>query len=229
MTVAAPRWRLVLGDDHHLMVEALRSALSRKHQVVAVAYDAEAIVAAVQKHLPDLLLLDLSLPERNGLEVIPDVLAASPATRIIVVSMHLDRTLTDPCLKAGASGFVPKDAGLAQLNRAIETVMSGERIVPTRVPKSSNRVSLKASHAALAQLTPRQHEILRLIADGRTSAEIAQELGLGEGTIAFHRTNIRAKLGVDSERGLLRYALLLQLEESDERLGLRAPRRTRGG
>jgi len=212
--MTAPRLRLVLGDDHHLMVEALRAALARKHQVVAVAHTADRIVEAVAAHRPDLLLLDLSLPERNGLEVIPEVLAVSPVTRIIIVTMHLDRVLAETSIQAGACGFVPKDAGLAELNRAIEAAMRGEVFMSTRVPNSTNRVSMRAAHAALAQLTPRQHEIIRLIADGVTSPEIAKRLGLSESTISFHRTNIRARLGVDSERGLMRYALMLRLNEA---------------
>lgn len=225
--MTAPRWRLVLGDDHHLMVEALRSALSAKHEVVAVAHTAVEILAAVSAHRPDLLLLDLSLPERNGLEIIPDVRKLSPATRIIVVTMHLDRTLAETSLKKGASGFVPKDAGLDELDRAITTVMGGETFVSGRIPHSSNRVSLRAAHAALAQLTPRQHEIVRLIADGLTSGEIGKALGLTERTVTFHRTNIRAKLGVDSERGLIRFALMMQLDDRDggEGLSSRARRR----
>lgn len=209
------RLRLVLGDDHHLMVEALRSALKARHHIVAVAHTAAEIVAAVTEHQPDLLLLDLSLPERNGLEIIPDVLRLAPRMRVIVVTMHLDRVLADSALAAGASGFVPKDAGLEELERAITVVMRGASFISTRVPASTNRVTLLAAHAALAQLTPRQHEIVRLIAEGRTSQEIADRLGISERTITYHRTNIREKLGVDSSMGLMRYAVLLQLDGAE--------------
>jgi two-component system NarL family response regulator len=205
------RLRLVLGDDHHLMVEALRTALSVKYDVVAIGYTAEEIVAAVRTQQPDLLLLDLSLPGRNGLELIPELLAHSSHTRIIVVTMHLDRLIAESSLRKGAHGFVPKDAGLEELDRAIQTVWRGESYISTRVPPSTNRVAMDATHAALAALTPRQHEIIRMVADGLTSTEIAKRLGLSERTVAFHRTNIRAKLGIESDGGLLRYALLLRL------------------
>lgn len=224
------RYRIVLGDDHHLMVEALRSALKARHTVVAVAHTAADIIAAVAEHQPDLLLLDLSLPERNGLEIIPDLLKAAPKVRIIVVTMHLDRVLADSALMAGAAGFVPKDAGLEELDRAITVVMRGASFISTRVPASTNRMTLLAAHAALAQLTPRQHEIIRLIAEGRTSQEIATMLGIGERTITYHRTNIREKLGVDSSMGLMRYAVLLQLEgpegASGDPTGISRPERT---
>jgi two-component system nitrate/nitrite response regulator NarL len=208
----AIRHRIILGDDHHLMVEALRTALKSKHDIVAVAHTATEIVAAVAEHKPDLLLLDLSLPERNGLDIIPDIKRLSPDTRIIVVTMHLDRVLADSALTAGAAGFVPKDAGLEELQRAIHVVMRGATFVSPRVPATSTRMSLMAAHAALAQLTPRQHAIVRMIAEGQTSQEIAQALQISESTVAFHRSNIRAKLGVDSTMDLMRYAVLLQLD-----------------
>lgn len=209
--MTASRPRLVLGDDHHLMVEALRTALAVKYDVLAVAYTADEILAAVEAHRPDLLLLDLSLPGRNGLELIPELIERSPATRIIVVTMHLDRVIAESSLRKGAQGFVPKDAGLEELDRAIQSVLCGESYISTRVPSSSNRVAMDATHAALAALTPRQHEIIRFVADGLTSTEIAKRLGLSERTVAFHRTNIRTKLGIDSDGGLLRYALMLGL------------------
>lgn len=210
-----PHYTIVLGDDHHLMVEALQTALNKTHRVVAVAYTAAEILTAVRAHQPDVLLLDLSLPERNGLELIPEVRTLSPGTRIIIVTMHLDRLLADRALAEGASGFLPKDAGLEELEHTIDVVMSGATAISPRVPASTNRVTLMAAHAALAQLTPRQHEIIKLIAEGRTSQDIAAGLGLSERTIAFHRANIRAKLGVDSTLGLMRYTLLLQLDRVD--------------
>lgn len=206
------RTRIVIGDDHHLMVEALRSALVVRHAIVAVAHTADGIAAAVEKHQPDLLLLDLSLPGRNGLAILPDLLRLAPKMRVIVVTMHLDRVLADAALAAGASGFVPKDAGLADLERAIGLVMRGERYISPRVPATTDRVSVLGARAALAQLTPRQHDIVRLIAEGLTSQEIGERLGIGERTITYHRGNIRDKLGVDSTVDLVRYAVLLQLD-----------------
>ena len=140
--------------------------------------------------------------------------------------MHVDRVLAETTLNAGAMGFVPKDAGLAELDRAIAAVMDGETFISTRVPNSTNRVSLRAAHAALALLTPRQQEIVRMIADGLTSVEIAKQLGLSISTVAFHRTNIRSKLGVDSASDLLRYALLTQVDYHPVALSRRG--RTRG-
>lgn len=228
----APRHTIVLGDDHHLMVEALRTALKARHQVVAVAHTASGIIAAVREHRPDLLLLDISLPERNGLDLIPEVRTLSPATRIIMVTMHLDRLLAESSLASGARGFVPKDAGLEELERAIHVVMRGATYVSPRIPATTNRMTLVAAHAALSLLTPRQHEIVKLIAEGHTSLEIAKLLGLSERTVSFHRSNIREKLGVDSTLELMRYAVLLKLDGvapgAADPAALSRPGRTRG-
>jgi two-component system nitrate/nitrite response regulator NarL len=180
-----------------------------------VAHNAADIVTAVAQHQPDLLLLDLSLPEKSGLDILPDVRRAAPSMRVIVVTMHLDRVLADAALAAGASGFVPKDAGLEELERAINVVMRGASFISTRVPASSDKVSALGAQTALAQLTPRQHEIVRLIAEGIPSQEIAERLGISERTITYHRSNIREKLGVDSTAGLMRYAVLLRLDGED--------------
>ncbi|MBX7118268.1 MAG: response regulator transcription factor [Gemmatimonadaceae bacterium] len=206
----ARRWRLVLADDHHLVLDALRTSLADRYDVVGVAQHARGILDEVERHHPDLLLLDLSLPERNGLELIPELRERSPRTRILVVTMMADRVIADRAIAAGASGFVPKDAGLAELELAITAVMRGGTFISDHVPQLSNRVSLVASHPALAALSPRQHEIILLITEGLTSAEIARKLGLTERTVGWHRTNIREKLGVDSPNGLVRFAVLLQ-------------------
>jgi len=210
------RPRLIIADDHHLMVEALRTALSANYEVVAVAYGAEDVLAEVARTAADCLLLDLSLPGQNGLELLPQVERLAPDLPVIVVTMHLDRAVAESAMQAGARGFVPKDSGLEELETAIATVLAGGLHFSPRLPPTTNRMALKAAHAGLAQLTPRQHEIVRLIAEGRTSPEIARWLGLSQRTVAFHRTNIRTKLGIDTERGLLRFALLTRMSEEGE-------------
>lgn len=207
------RPRLIIADDHHLMVEALRSALGANYEIAAVAYDANEVLSTVARTRADCLLLDLSLPGQNGLELLPVIEKIAPDLPVIVVTMHLDRAVAETAMQAGARGFVPKDSGLEELEAAITTVLEGGVHISPRLPAVTNRIALRAAHAGLAQLTPRQHEIVRLIAEGRTSPEIAKWLGLSQRTVAFHRTNIRTKLGIDSERGLLRFALLTRMSD----------------
>ena len=202
-----PRQRLILADDHHLLVDGLKRSLGRRWDIVAVAYSGEELLQQLRPGLADCLLLDLSMPGRNGLDLLPDIFAAAPDIKVLVVTMHLDRVIADAVLHAGAHGFIPKDCGLGELEDAIRRVLEGEIYLSPRVPNISYRMGM-AAHAGLALLTPRQHAILALIADGCTSGEIARRLGCSERTITFHRQNIRARLGIDSERSLMRFAIL---------------------
>lgn len=124
--------------------------------------------------------------------------------------MMLDRGLAEAALAAGASGFVPKDAGSSELQEAIEQVLAGLRHLSPRVPKASHCVSLDARHLGLHRLTPRQQEIVLLLGEGRPGAGIARALGLSPSTITFHKRNIMRVHGIDTEAGLLRYAVLVR-------------------
>lgn len=207
------RPRLIIADDHPLLVEGLRTVLGAHFEVVAVAHSGTELLTLLPTTDADCLLLDLGLPGHNGLELMPDIRALRPDLRVLVVTMHLDRVLADAVLHAGAHGFVPKDSGMDELEDAIRTVLAGRRYLSARVPPITNRVGLGAIHAGLARLTPRQQEIIRLIGQGKTTAEIARLLGLGPRTVTFHRANIRKVLGIGSEWGLLRYAILMQVSE----------------
>ncbi len=224
------RPRLVIADDHRLVVHGLCQTLRRRFDVVGVAYGGEELLRLLETVAADVLLLDLSLPGRNGLELLPDVLALQPALKVLVVTMHVDRVLADASLAAGAMGFVPKDCGPAELQEAIRLVLEGRRYVSPRVPRHTERAPLDSVHAGLANITPRQQEVVRLIGQGKRSAEIAERLGVTESAITFHRHAIRKALGLDDEWALTRFAILVQLakgeEECEKASGhLRPPRR----
>ena len=212
------RARLILADDHHLLVQGMRSLLEARFDVVAVAHSGAELLAVLERTDADCLLLDLAMPDHNGLELMPDIKALRPDLKVLVVTMHLDRVLADAVLHAGAHGFIPKDSGTEELEAAIRTVLAGRRYVSPRVPKISYRVALGAEHEALARLTPRQQEILRLIGLGKTTAEIARTLGVGPSVVSFHRHNTRKALGIESEWGLVRYAILMQVSTAEARV-----------
>lgn len=205
-----PRPRLILADDHHMFVDSLSASLRRRrYDVVAVVYSGDELLDILRPGMADCLLLDLSMPGRNGLELLPDILATDPDLSVLVVTMHLDRVIADAVLDAGAHGFIPKDSTHTELDEAIRRVLAGEIYVSPRVPHITFGMGMGAPHAGLGQLTSRQIAILIMISEGCSSAEIARRLNLSERTIAFHRTNIRAKLGVgDSDHLLMRYAIL---------------------
>ena len=124
------------------------------------------------------------LPGRSGIDLLPDIRRAQPDLKILVVTMHVDRILAEPALAAGAMGFVPKDSGMDEVETGLREVLAGRRCLSPRVPKHSSRVGPDAMHASLARLTPRQQTILRLLGQGKASADIGAKLGLSENTIS---------------------------------------------
>jgi len=214
--VTEGRPRLVIADDHRVVVQGLQQLLGGRFDIVGVAYAGDELLALLASTPSDALLLDLSLPGRNGLDILPEIRALQPDLNVLVLTMHADRVLAEASVAAGALGFVPKDAGMDELELALAQVLAGRRYVSPRVPKSSHKVALDAMHASLARLTERQQTILRLLGQGLSSAEIGQKLGLSENTITFHRRRIRAILGLATEWELMRQAILVHLATDGE-------------
>jgi DNA-binding NarL/FixJ family response regulator len=214
--VTEGRPRLVIADDHRVVVQGLQQLLGGRFDIVGVAYAGDELLALLASTPSDALLLDLSLPGRNGLDILPEIRALQPDLKVLVLTMHADRVLAEASVAAGALGFVPKDAGMDELELALAQVLAGRRYVSPRVPKSSHKVALDAMHASLARLTERQQTILRLLGQGLSSAEIGQKLGLSENTITFHRRRIRAILGLATEWELMRQAILVHLATDGE-------------
>lgn len=217
------RAAVLIADDHPLVSHGLRELLRPTYTVVGTVADGRDVHEAVERTRPDILLLDLSMPHRNGLELIPELVAAFPALRILVVTMHLDRTLADLALQGGAHGFIPKGASSEELNRAIRNVLDGERYVSPQVPKRSHTDGAALADPALDRLTPRQRQILELIGQGRSTGEIGELLSVSPRTIEFHRARIRKTLGVSTEAGLIRFAVMVVVKEPNEGFGARDP------
>ncbi len=209
--VVPRRAGILIADDHPLVSQGLRALLRPHYVVVGIVSDGRDVVSAAERHRPDVVLLDLSMPHRNGLELIPELLAALPAARVLVVTMHVDRALADLALQAGAHGFIPKEASAEELNHAIHEVLEGRRYISPKVPRRSFRDAAAMEHPELDRLTPRHLQILRLIGDGRSTAEIAEALGVSPRTVEFHRSSIRRALGITSEWGLMRFAIMLRV------------------
>ena len=202
--------RLLIADDHALVVEGLRKLLEPLHRVVGIARDGAETLRLVAETEADCLLLDLSMPGGNGLDLIGPIRKRAPRLKIVIVTMFVDKALAEAALQAGADGFVPKDAGSEELQAAIIEVMAGRRYV-ARAALKRGRPGPEDQGLGLSQLTPRQREIVGMVGEGKSNAEIADSLGLTEKTITFHRTNIRRALGIANEWGLVRYAMLARL------------------
>jgi DNA-binding NarL/FixJ family response regulator len=204
--------RLLLAEDHELFSEGLRAMLGKEYSVLGVVRDGGEVIAAVREHQPDVLLLDLSLPNRTGMDLLGDLKELSHAPRVVVVTMHVDSVLVDAAIHLGASAFVPKDASLDELRTAIEEVLDGRRYLSPRLPRRVRR-GPEIDRLGFGRLTPRQQTIVRMIGQGMTTEQMAATLGLSPFTISHHRKAIRQQLGLDSDWAMLRYAILVGLSD----------------
>lgn len=193
-----------------MVSEGLRTLLATDYDVAGVVGDGQDVVPAVREHAPDVLLLDLSLPHRTGMDLLSDLRGVTPMPRVIIVTMHVDHALVDAALALGAAAFVPKDAPVAELRSAIEEVLAGRRYVSALVRRRGPHVRRRA----FDRLTTRQQEIVRMVGRGLTEQEMAAELGLTVHTVRFHRRNVRQQLGLATEWALVRYAILVELAEA---------------
>lgn len=197
--------RIVLVDDHSLLREALREKLAREpdFDVIGEAGDADTALRLVAELSPDILILDVALPDKNGSEIANEVKLKFPATRIVVFSMHDERHIVTTMLKAGAMGYVTKTAERPNLLNAIRAVATGHEYLS---PEASAAL-VKTFGDAHPELTPREQEILQLLAEGRRGPEIADMLNISPGTVDVHRRNIMAKLDLHTIADLTRYAI----------------------
>lgn len=207
-----PSIKVVLADDHAVVRAGIRAMLEGLGgiEIVGQAINGREALALVEQHQPDLLLTDISMPEMNGLEATTRVVKNFPNVRVIIMSMHTAEEYVWQALKAGASGYLLKDAEPAELDLAIKAVLSGTTYLAPSVSKDvvesyMHRLGSEANVADV--LTPRQREILQLIAEGMALKEIAKLLHLSVKTVETHRTTLMNRLDIHDTPGLVRYAM----------------------
>lgn len=210
------RAAVLICDDHPLMSQGLKALLRASYVPVGVVNDGRELLSSLDRTRPDVLLLDLSMPNVNGLELIPQVREHAPDVKVLVVTMHVDRALADLAINSGAHGFIPKESSAEELNSAIDHVLSSPKpFISPRIPRRSFRDGAAMEHPALDRLTPRHRQILRLIGDGKSTQDIAEHLGVSPRTVEFHRASIRKALGITTEWGLMRFAIMMHVSEGD--------------
>jgi len=202
--------RVLLADDHTLVRAGVRRLLEGIAGVEAVdeAQDASEALLLAQRLQPDVAFLDIAMPGRSGLDVLPELRVLAPATAVIMMSMHADLAYVRSALERGARGFVVKDSAPAELELALRAVSSGETFLSPRL--SSRMMGLTGTGSArsdLDALSPRQSEILRLMAKGRGTKEIASDLGISVKTVETHRARMMEALGIRRANDLLRFAV----------------------
>ena len=206
--------RVLLVDDHEIFLEGLRSLLEKQHdlEVVGEAQDGRTAVQMAKELSPDLVIMDITMPGLNGIEATRMIVADDDVSaKVIALSMHSTRKFMAELLKAGASGYLLKESAVAELIGAIRTVMAGKAYLS---PKVTNAVLddyvrhvPTDSSASFSSLTAREREVLQLVAEGKTTKEMAACLHVSVKTIEAHRTHIMEKLRIDSIAGLTKFAI----------------------
>jgi len=206
-----PKARLLIADDHPLILEGLRRILEPRFEVVGAAGDGRALVAAAERLKPDIVLLDIAMPLLNGIEAARQIHEFLPRTKIVVISQQADRHYVQAAFRAGASAYVIKQSAAADLLAALDEVQEGRFYVSDTVSKGMPEALLCATRNPAdlfgAELTPRQREVLQLIAEGKSAKEIADLLKISPKTVEFHKASIMDELGLRTTAELTRYAV----------------------
>jgi DNA-binding NarL/FixJ family response regulator len=211
--------RVLLADDHQLMRAGVRALLDDMAgvEVVAEAGDGLEALRLIALHAPTIALLDIAMPGMNGLDVLRAVRARYPATQVILLSMYDSSDYVAGAIQAGAAGYLIKDSAVTELAQALAAVAAGGRWLSPRISRQlAEAIANPAGAPATTELTVRQEEVLRLVARGRSSKEIARQLGLSIKTVETHRAQIMDRLDIHDLAGLVRYAVRNGLVSSEE-------------
>jgi len=206
--------RILLADDHSVIRSGLRLVLERQadFQVVAEASDGREAVNAAAEHKPDVVVMDLAMPNLNGIEAARQITSGFPATRVVVLTMHSDEEYVLRALKAGARGYLLKESAEADLIAAVRAVSAGKAFFSPVVSRMLvedyvRQLQDRDLEDSYDLLTSREREILQLVAEGRSNKEIAGLLNLSVYTVETHRSNIMEKLNLHSVPELILYAV----------------------
>jgi DNA-binding NarL/FixJ family response regulator len=202
--------RIIIADDHGVVAEGLKHVVEAQSdmQVVSLAVDGREAVHQARDLQPDVVLMDLSMPELNGADATRAILERDPKCRVIVLSMYAEREYVRRALKAGAAGYVVKRSAAKEVVDAIRAVHAGQRYLSPRVADVViDDYAGDAPDDLLAKLSQREREVLQLLAEGHTGAQIAERLSLSQKTVETYRARLVEKLGIRDVAGLVRFAI----------------------
>lgn len=205
---------VLLADDHAVVAEGLRSLLKDSFELVGVVHDGRALLEAAERLRPDVIVTDISMPLMNGLEAIRQIRSRRPDAKVLVLTMHRDTHLAAEAFRAGVSGYVLKVSPGDELISAIQEVALGRSYVTSLLAKDLITLLIEARSPAQedgSALTPRQREVLQLIAEGRTMKEVASILNISPRTAESHKYEMMEVLGVRTTAELVQYAMRIKL------------------
>lgn len=205
--------KVLIADDHQIVREGLRTMLEKEHdiKVVGEAEDGRMTLRLARELAPDVIIMDVAMPDLNGIEATRQIIAEQPTVKIIALSMHDDRRFVLNMLKAGAAGYMLKDCAFKDLAKAIRVVRANKTYLSNEIAdivvKDYLASSAPVESSAFHLLSPREREVLQLIAEGKTSALIADNLHISVKTVETHRQQIMVKLKIKSVAELTKYAI----------------------
>lgn len=204
--------RVIMADDHSLILAGLRKLVEVQCEVVGMVEDGRALIAAAQKLRPDLILMDIAMPLLNGLEAARQLSKLVPESKLIFLTMHVSPTYAAEAFQAGASGYLLKRSAASELSQAIQSVLQGQHYITPLITKDVLDSVLKPSTGARGKpsstaLTARQREVLQLVAEGRSTKEVATILSVSVKTVEFHKSRIMQQLDIHTTADLTKYAI----------------------
>jgi DNA-binding NarL/FixJ family response regulator len=204
------RWKVLIADDHSMVIDGLRSLLEPEFEVVGAVNDGRAVLPEVRKLHPDVVVIDISMPLLNGLDCTRQLHDTGCTAKILILTMHPDATLAREALAAGASGYLLKSSPGSELKEALRDVLQGRTYLSPGVTRDAVEIMgrMTSIHEDVwARLTPRQREVLQLLAEGKSHKEVADILNISVKTAEYHKYAILEKLGLKTNAELVQYAV----------------------
>ena len=204
------RPRIILADDHPIVAEGLRSLLAARYDVVGVVADGRALIEAARSLEPDVVVADIAMPHVTGIEATHRLRQEQPHIKVVILTMHREEAYVRRAMEAGAAGYVLKVAAADELLTAVDAALAGTTLVtPELAGALDGRLAQRprASHDPAAALTPRQREILQLVAEGKTAKEIGAIVGISARTVESHKYELMEALGLERSAELVQFAV----------------------
>jgi DNA-binding NarL/FixJ family response regulator len=208
--VSKSKPRVLLADDHRIVAEGLKGLLAEEFELVGMVEDGRALVKAARELRPDVIVADISMPHVNGIEALALLKRENPKVRVVFLTMHRDAAYARRALAAGAAGFVLKHSAPAELILALRAALQGRTFITPDLAAELVRTAgrdAKGQADPVETITPRQREILELLAEGKSAKEIASALGLSARTVEDHKYRLMESLGIDTTAALIRFAV----------------------
>jgi len=203
--------RVLIADDHSILLAGLKKLVEEDYEVVGTVEDGRALIEAAKRLKPDLILLDISMPLLNGLDAARQLKKLQPDAKLLFLTMHSSSTYATEAFKAGANGYLLKQSAASELPQAIAAVLRGQSYLTPAITRQVLETALQPAEPALKQslsaLTPRQREVLQLIAEGKGTKEVATLLNVSVKTVEFHKSRLMEQLDLHSTPALIKFAI----------------------